>query len=112
MGPVDGVTLMELKKSEHVETKTIVMARISTIVDTLMEDDELFKDIHKSEFMEFLSTLVEKAPEKLISLTDEELTRRVKRVMVIEATAGMLQDFTSEEMKDFKEAVKRRRLFE
>lgn len=104
MNPVDGVTVVELKKSGHAETT--VMARISTIVDTLMEDDEFFNDIHKSEFMEFLSTLVKKAPEKLVSLTDEELTRRVRRVMVIEATAGMLQDFTPEEMKAFKETVK------
>ncbi|MBU7044959.1 MAG: hypothetical protein HXS54_00865 [Theionarchaea archaeon] len=52
-----------------------------------------------------MSTLVEKAPEKLISLADDELTRRIETVLVIEAAAGMLQDFTPEEMSVFEESV-------
>jgi len=48
----------------------------------------------------------------LISIADDELRKRIRRIIVIEATAGMLQDLTSEEMKAFKEAVRRRNFFE
>ena len=61
--------------------------------------------------MESLSALVEKAPEKLISITNDELTQRIETVLVIEAAAGMLQDFTPEEIKALEESVERRKFF-
>lgn len=61
--------------------------------------------IDKPNLMKSLSTLVEKAPEKLISVTDDELTERIETIMVIDATAGMLQDLTPEEMKVFEESA-------
>ena len=54
-----------------------------------------------------LKPLIEKSPEPLTSITDEELMERIETVMVIEATSGMLKELSSEEMKDFEEAVKR-----
>lgn len=113
MDSTNGINLIELgKKSQTPEMKDIVMHRISEIVDTLSEDNEIFKKIDKPKLMESLSILVDKAPEKLISITDDELRKRIRRIIVIEATAGMLQDLTSEEMKAFKEAVRRRNFFE
>lgn len=105
MNPANGTTLEELKNSEPLEIKDTVMLRMSKIVDELIEDNEIFRNIDKSALKESLSTLVEKAPEKLISLTDDELTRRIETVLVIEAAAGMLQDFTPEEMNVFEESV-------
>lgn len=112
MDHTDGINLMELdKESETLELKDSVMLRISEIVDTLTEDNEIFESVDRSRLMDFLSLLAGKSPEKLLSITDEELTKRVRRIIVIEATAGMLQDLTPEEMKAFKEAVKRRKFF-
>ena len=107
----NGTTLEELKNSEPHEIKDTVMLRMSKIVDELIEDNEIFRNINKSALKESLSALVEKAPEKLISITDDELTRRIETVLVIEAAAGMLQDFTPEEMNVFEESVKRRKFF-
>ncbi len=112
MDRTDRINLMELdKESETFELKDAVMLRISEIVDTLIADNEVFESVDKSRLMSFLSLLAGKSPEKLISITDEELTKRVRRIIAIEATAGMLQDLTPEEMKTFKEAVKRRKFF-
>lgn len=112
MDSTNGINLIELeKKSQAPETKDTVMRRISEIVDTLIEDNEIFKKIDKPELMESLSILVDKAPEKLISITDDEITQRIETVMVIEAAGGMLKELTPEEMKVFEESVKRRKFF-
>lgn len=112
MNRTDGTNLIKVKKeSEPLEPKSTAMLRISEIVDTLIEENAIYEAVDESKLMDFLSTLAEKSPEKLISLTDEELTQRVRRIIVIEATAGMLQDLTPEEMKDFKKAVRRRKFF-
>lgn len=89
----------------------MIMSHILEIVYKLARDNELFKKIDKSRLMESLSILVEKAPEKLIFTTDDELTQRIETVMMIEATAGMLKELTPEEMNVFEEAVKRREFF-
>jgi hypothetical protein len=91
-----------LKKCELLEIQDTVI-RMLKIVDELIETNEIFRNIDKLKLKESLSALVEKAPEKLISLTDDELTRRIETVLVIEAAAGMLQDFTPEEMNVFEE---------
>lgn len=80
-------------------------------MNVLIEFLNTLESVDKSRLMSFLSLLAGKSPEKLISITDEELTKRVRRIIAIEATAGMLQDLTPEEMKTFKEAVKRRKFF-
>jgi hypothetical protein len=110
MNPANGTALEELKKCELLEIQDTVI-RMLKIVDELIETNEIFRNIDKSALKESLSALVEKAPEKLISLTDDELTRRIETVLVIEAAAGMLQDFTPEEMKGFEDSVKRRKFF-
>lgn len=86
--------------------KRKVLSRISTIIDTLVEQDS-FKKVDKSSLVKRLTTLAEKYPE-IASLTDDELAQRIEKIMVIEGLAGMLQDLTPEEMKSFDEAVKRR----
>ena len=91
--------------------KDIIMFRISVVIDTVVEGNEVFKDIDKSKLMESLKPLIEKSPEELASITDEELMQRIETVMVIEATSGMLKELSSEELKDFEEAVKRRKFF-
>jgi hypothetical protein len=102
MNPANGTALEELKKCELLEIQDTVI-RMLKIVDELIETNEIFRNIDKLKLKESLSALVEKAPEKLISLTDDELTRRIETVLVIEAAAGMLQDFTPEEMNVFEE---------
>lgn len=113
MNTTDEMNVMNLKKaSEPSKLKDMVMLRISEIVDTLIGNNAIYRKIDKPNLMKSLSALVEKAPEKLISVPNDELTERIETVMVIEATAGMLQDLTPEEMKVFEESVKRRDLFE
>jgi hypothetical protein len=94
-----------------IEAKDTIMFRISVVIDTVIEGNEVFKDVDKSKLMESLKPLIEKSPEELTSITDEELMQRIETVMVIETTSGMLKELSPEELKDFEEAVKRRKFF-
>lgn len=96
---------------EDVAEKDFVLSRISKIVDRLAEDGEIFKEIDKIKMMKSLSALIEKSPQKLMSITDDELTRRIEKVMLIEAMSGMLNELGPAQMKVYEAAVKRRELF-
>lgn len=91
-------------------TKDAVLARISPIVDNLMPSKNLFQErLNKDEIMQFFSHLLDKvSPEKIMHLDDEKLTKRVRRVMVIEAVSGTLNDLTPEQLAVFDESVEGR----
>ncbi len=88
-----------------------ILSRISKIVDELAEQPH-FKKVDKPNLMKRLAALVEKYPEHVLSLTDDEFAQRIEKMMVIELVAGMLQELTPEEMESFDEAVKRRGFFQ
>jgi len=94
------------------EEKDTDLIRISTIVDKLIEGNEVFKKADKTRLMKSLSTMMEElSGEQLASITDDELTRRIKKIMLIEAMSGMLNDLSPKQMGSFEEAVKRREFF-
>jgi hypothetical protein len=105
-----GISLLWRRYLSHTDSseKKDITTTVSEMIDRLIENKRIFKGIDKSILMGSLKPLIEKSPEQLTSITEEELMERIETVMVIEATAGMLKELSSEEMKDFEEAVKRR----
>jgi hypothetical protein len=100
------------KPKESAEGKNATLFCVSTIVNKLMEDSRFHKKIDKTKLIEFLSTLAENLPrEQLISITDEELARRIEKVMLIETMAGMLHELTPAQMESFETALQRRMFF-
>ena len=51
-----------------------VPLRMSRIVDRLIKDDEIFREIDRAKMMETLSDLMENPPSDLMSITDDEQT--------------------------------------
>ncbi|MFQ6062271.1 MAG: hypothetical protein ACE5J9_03740 [Methanosarcinales archaeon] len=99
-------------KSETSSIEGDVLLRISNIVDKLIEDSEVFKKVDKTKLMEFFSSMIEKSlPGQLTSITDDELTQRIEKIIAIEALAGMLNDLSPAQMEAFDKAVKRREFF-
>jgi acetyl-CoA carboxylase alpha subunit len=96
---------------EDVAEKDLVLSRTSKIIDKLIEDDEVLKEVDKTKMMESLSALIEKSPQKLMSITDDGLTRRIEKTMLIEAMSGMFSGLNPAQMKAYEAAVKRRELF-
>ncbi|MBW4492416.1 hypothetical protein [Kamptonema formosum] len=96
--------------AEVAVSKDAVLSRISGIVDSLLQSEKLFQEkLNKDELMQIFSHLLEEvSPEELLSLEDEQLTKRVDGVMMVEATSGMLNDLTPEQMEMFDAAVEGR----
>jgi len=88
-----------------------VPLRISKIVDKLLEEDEDLSSLDRVQVMETLSDLMENPPSDLASITDDELTQRIGRVLLIEAMSGILNDLSPAQIRAFDAAVKRRKFF-
>ena len=94
-----------------VREKDLLLPRISKILDRLIQDNEVFNEADRSRIIESLSDLVEKSSQELIPITDDELARRVEKVMAVEAIAGMLSGLSPRQIESFEAAAKRRKLF-
>ena len=85
--------------------------RISPIIDNLFRSKTLFQQkLKQAETIDLLSALILKnfTPEQLAMMPDDELTRKLRRAMAIEAVSGTLNDLTPEEMAIFDAAVERK----
>ena len=88
------------------------MVRLLKIINKLIEEKEVFKKINKAKMIEFLSNMVENLSfEQLTSVTDDELTNRIEKIMLIEASSGILNELSQAQMESFEEAIKRREFF-
>lgn len=93
------------------EEKDALISRISVIVENLMQRKNLMQEkLDKAETIQILSTLFEEilSPEELRAITDDDLTDRIRSIMVLEAVAGTLNDLTPEQMEIFDAAVEGR----
>jgi hypothetical protein len=90
--------------------KQDILVRIAPIVNDLFESNSFFQEkLDKTEIIQHLTDLFKKySLEKFTAINNEDLTRRINFVMVVEATAGMLSDLTPEEMEIFDAAVEGR----
>ncbi|MEH1929593.1 hypothetical protein [Nostoc sp.] len=95
---------------EVVRERDIAIARISKIVDNLIQGNSLYQErLDKSEIIQHLVNLLDKfSPEFINALSNGELTDRIDRILVIEAVSGTLNDLTAEQIEMFDAAVKRR----
>lgn len=81
--------------------------RISPIVDKLFKSNSLYLvRLKKWEIMEMLVDLFGRfTPEEMRAIPEEDLTRRIDKILVLEAVSGTLNDLTPEQIKIFDEAV-------
>lgn len=96
----------------EIRERETVLHCISKLVDRLMEEGgEVFNKLDKSKLIESLFLLVKSiSPEALRSISNEELARRIEKIMAIEAMVGLLSDLNPEQIEDFEAALKRRDL--
>ena len=93
--------------SNHTQELT---KRISLIVDNLFKGSSFYMvSLKKQEMIEQLVSLFGKfSPEEFKAIPDYELTRRIKKLLTLEAVSGTLNDLTQEQIKIFDEAVEGR----
>ncbi len=97
---------MQQVKSENPE----FVNRISPIVEKLIKENTLYQEkLNKEKMVEMLVDLFASfSEEEFRAIPDNELTRRIDKILVLEAVSGTLNDLTPEEMAIFDEAVEGR----
>ncbi|MDM9585735.1 hypothetical protein [Nostoc sp. GT001] len=90
--------------------RDIAIARLSKIVDKLIQDNSLYQErLDKQEIIQHLINLLDKfSPEFINALSERELTDRIDSILVIEAVSGTLNDLTPDQIEMFDAAVERR----
>lgn len=96
-----------------IPTKDVYQLRLKPFVDQVITEskDNVYLDKHGQEdwLVHILAEFMEYLPfEQFMTWTDEELRKLVGKRMATELVAGMLNDFTSEQMKIFNECLIRR----
>ncbi|WP_375468207.1 hypothetical protein [uncultured Nostoc sp.] len=83
---------------------------ISPIVEKLIKGNSLYQvKLNQQEMIEMLVELFGQfSPEEMRAITEDELTRRIDKILVLEAVSGTLNDLTPEQIKMYDEAVKRK----
>jgi len=96
---------------ENIKKEQLLLS-INKIVNKLINDDNIFNDINKFELLDSIENLLDNSLiNELSFLSQNKLTKRIKKIMMWESLSGMLNDLTEEQQKTFDEATKRRPLF-
>lgn len=87
-----------------------LVARILPIVENLFQDNNLYQlKLDKQEMVEMLVNMFGQfTPEEMKAITEPDITRRIDKILVLEAVSGTLNDLTPEQIKMYDEAVKRK----
>jgi hypothetical protein len=84
--------------------------RISLVVEKLFTSNSLY--LVKLKRWEMIKMLVELfgqfSPEEMRAIQEEDLIRRIDKILVLEAVSGTLSDLTPEQIQMFDEAVEGR----
>lgn len=83
--------------------------KLTEIVKTLIDNNHLYQEnLDKQEMVEMINrTFDPTAVPDLEIISEEELTKRIKRILSLHLVSGMLNDLTPEQMQLFDESVKR-----
>ena len=84
--------------------------RISAIVEDLIAHNDLYQErLDKQQMINYIFDLFSQADTSpdIDQINQEDLTKRINSILVLNAVAGTLNDLTPEEMAIFDEAVGR-----
>ncbi|NJL79153.1 MAG: hypothetical protein HC836_08365 [Richelia sp. RM2_1_2] len=97
---------MQEVKSQNPELEN----RILPIVEKLIQENSLYQvKLNKAEMVEMLVDLFgEFSSEEFRAIKNDDLTKRIDSILVVEAVSGTLNDLTPEEIAIFDEAVEGR----
>ncbi|MCG6137313.1 MAG: hypothetical protein MET45_22205 [Nostoc sp. LLA-1] len=81
--------------------------RITPIVDKLINANSLYQvKLNRQEMIEMLVELFEQfSTEEMAAINDYEISRRIRKILTLEAVAGTLNDLTPEQIETFDAVV-------
>ncbi|MBW4663397.1 MAG: hypothetical protein KME01_04220 [Chroococcus sp. CMT-3BRIN-NPC107] len=92
------------------QEKDIFLVRILPIIDTLFANNSFFQErLDKNDMNQHVTNLFKKfSVEEFIDIDNKDLIDRIDGMLVINATAGILNDLTPEKIEAFDAAVEGR----
>ena len=83
--------------------------KLPQIVTTLIENNPLYQEnLDREKMIELINNIFNPAEVPDInSISEEQLTKRIKSILSLNLVSGMLNDLTPEQMQIFDESVKR-----
>ncbi|MGK7875234.1 MAG: hypothetical protein AB4426_18645 [Xenococcaceae cyanobacterium] len=95
------------KNAAKDEVKAMIVRRVTPIIENFLKNDSLLDELDQTEMVSLLSTLLTEkfSLAELKAMTDESLTRKIRRVLGVEVMFGLIRDFTPEQMAEFDVAV-------
>lgn len=88
-----------------------VLCKISYFIDEIIQKEKININKTKEEILNDISEILKEIPVEKMEISDEELHKRIKKIIAVESIAGMLNELTSEQRIIFEEEIKRRPLF-
>lgn len=85
--------------------------RISAIVENLIANNNVYQDrLEVDKMIQKIYNLFTQpnSGDDINTITEDDLTERISKILAVEAISGLLNDFTPEEMAIFDEAVSRK----
>lgn len=104
----------ETKLTEDIFRKTEqidVLERVLKIYDKLIFSEKFLSEVDKTNLLRIISEILNEIPIEEMKISEEELIKRIKGVLVLGFVSGILDELTPEQLKGFDDAIKRRRLF-
>jgi len=93
--------------------KDFLLMRISNIIDELTKNEKYFAKLDKSNLIKFLFKEMEEIlADKLINISNEELSKRIKKIMLIDRVSNLYNNLSREQREHFDEFIVRRKNFE
>lgn len=106
-----GTPSIKVKTETFLYSSEKLLNKISKIIDRLKSEQEIFKDIDKNKVLNKILKIINESSLNLSDISDEELVKRIKRILAIEAMSGILKDLSKEQIEIFNDDIKRRPLF-
>jgi hypothetical protein len=84
--------------------------KLTEIVKTLIDNNPLYQEnLDIQEMLKVINRTFDPVDVPDVnSISEQELTKRIKRILSLHLVSGMLNDLTPEQMRIFDESVKRR----
>ena len=102
---------MDSQLDTMINKQDVYRIRLKPFVEKKIASDKIYLEkFNQDGWVEYLvATLMDFVPiEQFITIADDDLKGRIGRLMSLQLVAGLLNDFTPEQMKIFDECMVRR----
>ncbi len=80
-----------------------LLNKISKIIDELKVEYDIFEDVNKDKVLNEISKI---SSLNFNNISDEELVKRIKGILALEAMSGLLKELNREQIEIFNDDIK------